>query len=92
MSKIVEGLRGDAFIIARTAGLDAAGLDALTTEGDEWSRPGVEVLTEAMKSSAFPLTTHEAKVMLRQYCKPTGALSRQGGESTYQYVSRRRQC
>ena len=70
MSKIVEGLRGDAFIIARTVGLDA-----LMTEGDEWCRPGVEVSIEAMRSSVLPLTTHEAKEMFRQYCNLTGALS-----------------
>ena len=37
----------------------------------------------------FPLTTHEAKKLFRQYCKPSGSLNRQSGQSMQQYVSRR---
>jgi hypothetical protein len=51
---------------------------------------GVDALIEAMKKSVFPLTTHEAKELFRQYCKPTGSLSRQTGESMHQFISRRR--
>ena len=52
----------------------------------------MDALIEAMRASVFPLTTHEAKELFRQYTKPSGALSRQNGESMQQYVSRRRRC
>ena len=38
------------------------------------------------------MTTHEAKELFRQYCRPKGPLSRQNGESMQQYISRRRRC
>ena len=49
-------------------------------------------MVKAMKCAVFPLTTHEAKELFRQYCKPSGSLSRQLGESMSQFVSRRRRC
>ena len=89
MSKVVEGLRGDAFIIAQQIGFEK-----LKQGGDDelQIKPGVDQLIDAMKKSVFPLTTYEAKEMFRQYTKPNGSLSRQSGESMYQYVSRRRRC
>ena len=53
---------------------------------------GVDILIEAIRASVFPLTTYEAKELFRQYCKPTGSLSRQQGESMQHYVSRRKRC
>eukprot|EP00973_Karenia_brevis_P025040 3451321-Karenia_brevis.AAC.1 len=35
---------------------------------------------------------HEAKELFRQYCKASGSLSRQNGESMMQYISRRKRC
>ena len=87
MSKVVDGLRGDAFIIAKEVGLDK-----LWEVGDAFVDAGVDTLIKAIKESVFPLTTYEAKELFRQYCKPAGSLSRQNGESMHQFVSRRRRC
>ena len=87
MSKVVDGLRGDAFIIAKEVGLDN-----IWDMGDDHCASGVDTLIQAIKLSVFPLTTYEAKELFRQYCKPSGSLSRQNGESMHQYVSRRRRC
>ena len=89
MSKVVDGLRGDAFIIAKEVGLDKIWDPGSALIGIE---PGVDVLITAIKLSVFPLTTYEAKELFRQYCKPSGSLSRQNGESMHQYISRRRRC
>jgi hypothetical protein len=87
MSQVIDGPRGDAFIIAKELGLDR-----IWDVGDDFSPSGVDTLIEAIKASVFPLTTHEAKELFRQYCKPVGSLSRQNGESMQQYISRRRRC
>ena len=50
---------------------------------------GIERLLDAMREHVFPLTTHEARELFRQYTKQSGALSRQSGESMTQYTSRR---
>ena len=89
MSKVVDGLRGDAFIIAKEVGLDKIWDPGSALIGIE---PGVDVLITAIKLSVFPLTTYEAKELFRRYCKPSGSLSRQQGESMHQYISRRRRC
>ena len=89
VSRIMEGLRGDAFIIAQECGLEVLwdpGSIQTSTE------PGHEVLIAKMKEHVFPLTTHEAKELFRQYCKTSGSLSRQSRESMQQYTSRRRRC
>ena len=92
MSKVVDGLRGEAFIIAKELGLqriwDPGNYDLI--EGPR--EAGVDVLINALKHSVFPLTTYEAKELFRQYCKPSGSLSRQNGESMHQYISRRKRC
>ena len=89
MSKVVDGLRGEAFIIAKELGLTR-----IWDVGDpELELPaGVDVLIDALKHSVFPMTTYEAKELFRQYCKPSGSLSRQNGESMHQYISRRKRC
>jgi hypothetical protein len=81
ISKVVDGLRGDAFVVAQEVGLN-----------DLFDVGGIDELIRKMREMVFPLTTHEAKELFRQYCKPSGALSRQTGESMKQYVSRRRRC
>ena len=81
ISKVVEGLQGDAFTVAKEGGLKS--LWQIGSAGDDSDDPvpsGVDALIEAMRSSVFPLTTHEAKELFRQYCKPSGALSRQNGD------------
>ena len=123
MSRVIDGLRGEAFIIAEEVGLDrlwhaggeeqAEGDDSDDTEfvagekgegkGKEipaeaperpptLSRPGGDILVDAIKRSVFPLTTYEAKELFRQYCRPAGPLIRQNGESMQQYISRRKRC
>ena len=93
-SKVVDGLRGDAFVVAQEVGFENlwSPQEVAIDSGDDTAKAGIEKLIEAMKASVFPLTNHEAKEMFRQYCKPTGSLSRQNGESMTQYISRRRRC
>ena len=82
ISKVVDGLRGDAFVIAQEVGLDSrweSGDDSLSID------PGLDKLIKAMKTSVFPPTTYEAKKLFRQYTKPSGSLSRQSVESMHQY-------
>ena len=100
ISKVVEGLRGDAFIVAQEVGLDrlwkTVGEPSLSEEGlhgfETSTESGVNALIKAMKIRVFPYTTHEAKELFRHYTKPSGALSRQVGESMTQYISRRSRC
>ena len=54
VSKIIAGLRADAFVVAHEVGLEPGGTDALFT---------------AMKQMVFPLIQHEAKELFRLYCK-----------------------
>lgn len=101
MSKVVDGLRGDAFIIAKEVGSDRLWSVVGVPDIEQWGfsgdrdtihAPGVDVRIDAVRVSASPLTTYEAKELFRQYCKPAGSLSRQNGESMQQYISRRRRC
>ena len=89
MSRVVDGLRGEAFITAKEIGTERLWQPGNEEEGIE---SGVKLLIDAIRRSVFPLTTHEAKELFRQYCHPKGPLSRQRGESMQQYVSRRRRC
>ena len=93
VSKIVDGLHGDAFTVAREIGLAnlwIPGVEGWEEEDDEeppniTTHPpvpsGIEKLVAAMKETIFPLSSFEAKELFRQYCKQSGALSRQSGES-----------
>ena len=134
MSKIVDGLRGEAFIAAKDIGVDRLWQPGGEAEQEDWEeesehtefveeaadeeptveeaaeekgkgkskrkgksfggtstppvtssvKPGVQVLIEAIRRQVFPMTTHEAKELFRQYCRPKGPLSRQNGESMQQ--------
>jgi hypothetical protein len=59
--KVVEGLRGDAFVVVQEVGL-----------ADLWQEPtdhipsGITTLMHHMKQMVFPLTTHGAKEVFRQ--------------------------
>eukprot|EP00973_Karenia_brevis_P027412 3780054-Karenia_brevis.AAC.1 len=52
----------------------------------------MDSLIKAMRETVFPYTTHEAKELFRHYCKDSGSLSRQNGESMMQYISRCKRC
>ena len=77
MSRVVDGLRGEAFTIAKEVGLDRLWQPGSFEDADEMIKPGVDILIDAIRSSVFPLTTYEAKELFRQYCNPNGCLSRQ---------------
>lgn len=79
VSKIVEGLRGDALHAAMEIGLE----DIKTVKG-------VQRLMEIIHKRAFPLASSEAKNLLDQGNKPGGVMSRQAGESMVSYIDRRR--
>ena len=79
VNKILEGLRGDAFLLARDVGLDA-----LTSE------EGLEDLLQKMKAFVFPRANEEAKELFRAGQKHGGPLSRQAGESMLSYTNRRK--
>ena len=57
MSKVVDGLRGDAFIVAKEVGLDSIWYPG--DADDSQSGGGVDTLIGAIKLSVFPMTTHE---------------------------------
>ena len=66
MSKVCDGLRGDAVIAAQEAGFDNL---CEIVDG----RPhGIDTLISHMRETFFPLTEHEPKEVFRQYCRPGG--------------------
>ncbi len=79
--KIVEGLRGDAFVVAQEVGL-----------GELVATDGIDQLVAAMRAIVLPLTTHEAKELFRVYCKTRGPLARQVGENMTPFISGRKRC
>ena len=79
LNKVIEGLRGDAFSIARDLGLEVL------------SKPGGLVkLVGEIKSHVFPRAREEAKELFRAGQKQGGPLSRQPGKPMLSYVQRRR--
>ena len=74
MSKVWNGLRGDALVATREFGFD------------KWceiadGRPrGIDTLIEHLRGMVFLLTEHECKEFFFQHCRPEGPLSRQNGE------------
>ena len=88
VSKVVEGLRGNAFTVAQEMGFEM-----LTKPIDYETRTGGgDMLILKMKEMVFPLTTHEAKELFRQFTKHNGVLTRQSGESMQHYIGRRARC
>ena len=80
VNKIVEGLRGDAFAIARDVGLDQ-----LTAAG------GLEHLITQIKAHVFPRAQEEAKELFRAGRRIGGPLVRESLEPTMlSYTQRRR--
>ena len=87
MSKVCDGLRGDAFVAAQEVSFEnlseivdgrPRGIDTLISESHAWN--------------GFTLTEHESKELKDQYCRTGRPQSRQNGESMKQNVSRRRRC
>ena len=79
VNKIVEGLRGDAFLLARDVGLEVL------------SQPGgLEQLIESIRNHVFPRALEEGKELFRAGQRMGGPLSRQPSESMLSYVQRRR--
>ena len=71
MSKVCDGLRGDAFVAAQEVGFD--NLCEIVA-----GRPcGIDTLINHMRGLVFLLTEHESKELFRQQCRPGGPLSRQ---------------
>ena len=78
VSKILEGLRGDAFRIARHIGLDRLLMPH-----------GIDHLIEQIRQQAFPLQSEEAPGLFRQGQLFTGPQAKQAGEPMLSYVARR---
>ena len=79
VNKIVEGLRGDAVLLARDLGLETL------------SRPGgLAQLIETIRNHVFPRALEEGKELFRAGQQIGGPLSRQPSESMLSYVQRHR--
>ena len=78
VQKVLEGLREEAFELARDIGVDV-----LTRPG------GLRKFVEKLRDTVFPRASEEARELFKVGQKP-GSLARQNGESMLSYVSRRR--
>ena len=78
VQKVLEGLREEAFELARDIGVDV-----LTQLG------GLRKFVEKLRDIVFPRASEEARELFKVGQKP-GSLARQNGESMLSYVSRRR--
>ena len=79
VQKVLEGLRGDAYLVAQDLGVSKL------MEDD-----GIDQLITALKKMIFPLQALEAKELFRVGQQVAGPLARQTGESVTSYISRRR--
>ena len=79
VQKVLEGLRGDAYLTAQDLGVET-----LMKDG------GIETLIATLKKTIFPLQSLEAKELFRVGQMQQGLLSRQTGESVTSFISRRR--
>ena len=77
VNKIIEGLRGDAFSIARDLGIDVI-----------MGKGGLDLLVERLRQHVFPRAREEAKELFRAGQRQGGVLSRQQGESMLSYTQR----
>ena len=82
MSKVCDGLRGDAFAAAQEVGLDNL------CEVIDGRASGINTLISRTREMFFPLSVHESEESFRS----GGPLSIQSGESLKLNVSRRRRC
>ena len=81
MTNVIQGLKGDAVLVAQEIGLDK-----LNAEGDSLVNSGLELLIREMKAAVFPQTQNEAKDLFKVFMKAGGPLSRQLGESMQQTI------
>ena len=78
VQKVLEGLREEAFELARDIGVDVL------------TRPGeLRKFVEKLRDNVFPRASEEARELFKVGQKP-GSLARQNGESMLSYVCRRR--
>ena len=75
VTKVMEGLRGDAFLMAKDLGLNAL--------MDAGPPTGLELLVERIKEHVFPLRSHEARELFRLGQQANGPLSRQSAETIF---------
>ena len=75
MSKVCDGLRGDAVVAAQEVGFDS-----LCEIVDGIPR-GIDTPIQHVRGMVFPLTEHESKELFPWYRRPGGPLSGQNGES-----------
>ena len=78
-AKLLESLRGDAYIVAQDLGHTV-----LKKEN------AIEEIIEAVKKQIFPLQAQEAKELYRVGSSVGGVMSRQPGESMTSYTGRRK--
>ena len=64
MSKVCDGLRGDAFVAAQEVGFDNL------CEIVDGTPRGIDTLINHTRGMVFPFTEHESKELFRQYCRP----------------------
>ena len=78
-AKLLESLRGDAYIVAQDLGHDVLkSADAITQ------------IIDAVRKVIFPLQAQEAKELYRVGASVGGVMSRQAGESMTSYIGRRK--
>ena len=82
VKKVMEGLRGDAFLMAKDLGLNAL--------MDVGPPTGLELLVERIKEHVFPLRSHEARELFRLGQQASGPLSRQSAETILSFIGRRK--
>ena len=76
VNKIVEGLRGDAFLVARDLGHEVL-----------MQPKGLETLISRIRANVFPRATEEARELFRAGQRQGGVLSRQSREHAELHVS-----
>ena len=79
VTKVMEGLRRDAFLMAKDLGLNAL--------MDAGPPTGLELLVERI--NVFPLRLHEARELFRLGQQANGPLSRQSAETILSFIGRR---
>ena len=78
MSKVSDGLRGDAIVAAQEVDFNSL------CEIVDGTPRDIDTLINHMRGMVFPLTEHESKELFLQYCRPGRPFSRQDGESMEQ--------
>ena len=64
MTNVIQGLKGDAVLVAQEIGMDK-----LNAEGDSLVSSGLELLIREMKAAVFPQTQNEAKDLFKVFMK-----------------------